>query len=226
MFSVQQGHRASHQSNTMYMTWQLKCSVIIFAFTSLKIYIVNHMKIIIHGVLNSVSFYVWSIKLVAILYTTLFILFNSGKVQKTDSAAKHEPKYIPHVISTLYSLPLKSLLRVLCWNIMTRRGLFCLSLNLTSVYRPKLHMNCATGGHCALSGWKNPKMCLGDCLWLRPKINWRERLWAPLNKKETDFMQAFLFERLSDTQWSLELHAFYETRRYNTVLSRVRIQAT
>lgn len=79
LFSVQQGHRASHQSNRMYMTRQFKCSVIIFAFTGLKIYIVNYMKIIIHGVLNSISFYVWSIKLVAILYTTLFISFNSEK---------------------------------------------------------------------------------------------------------------------------------------------------
>jgi uncharacterized membrane protein len=96
LFSVQQGRRTRHQSNTMYMTRQFNCLVIIFAFTSLKIYIVNYMKFIIHGVLNSVSFYVWSIILVAILYTTLFISFNSEKYKNwfcSETWAQTYPAY-------------------------------------------------------------------------------------------------------------------------------------
>jgi len=50
-----------------------KCPVIIFTFTVLNIDYANDMKITIHEVLNSVSFYVCSIKFYVILHTTLFV---------------------------------------------------------------------------------------------------------------------------------------------------------
>lgn len=52
---VKQHYRETHQSNIMIMR-QFKCSVIIFAFTDLKMYTVHVIEIIIHGVLNNVSF--------------------------------------------------------------------------------------------------------------------------------------------------------------------------
>jgi len=51
----------------------VKCPVIIFTFTVLNIDYVNCMKITIHEVLNSVSFYVCSIKFYVILHATLFV---------------------------------------------------------------------------------------------------------------------------------------------------------
>lgn len=51
----------------------VKCLVIIFTFTVLNIDYVNDTKITIHEVLNSVLFYVCSIKFYVILHTTLFV---------------------------------------------------------------------------------------------------------------------------------------------------------